>query len=660
MTKVFLFPGQGSQQVGMGKDLFHQYPNIVEMADSILQYSIKDLCLNDPENNLTNTRYSQVALFVVNALNYLHEINESRIKPDYVAGHSLGEYNALFASEVFDFEKGLNLVKKRGEVMSKTRGGGMAAVIGLEPEKIKSIFEKSSIDSIDIANYNSPSQTVISGPKDDIEKVSVILQDSGARMVVTLKVSGAFHSRYMKEAQDDFAAFVEGCSFNVLAIPVISNVTATPHSNELVKENLIKQMSNPVRWTESIQYLMNLPAVEFKEIGQGKVLTKLIKQIPFKSMTIKEQGEGKHLKKDVNKDVLCKISIENIGDSEFKKDYNLKYPIVTGSMYRGISSVDMVIKIAKVGMLGFFGTGGCSLQRIESAIESIKSKLTNGESFGMNLLNNLFNPQLEEDTVDLFLKHKINIIEASAYVEVTAALVRYRVKGLIKDSNNKIIIPNRVIAKVSRPEVVQVFLNSPPLKILKVLLDEKKISMEEYILAQQIPMADDITAESNSGGHTDNAVAYALVPTIINMRNQYMSQHNYQRRIRVGAAGGIGTPEALCAALIMGADYIVTGSINQCTVEADISDTAKDMLSDMNIQDTEFAPAADMFEFGSRVQVLKKGVFFPARANKLYELYKFYNSIDDIDDKTKKQIEKTYFKRALKKFMKKQRNILEK
>lgn len=165
-------------------------------------------------------------------------------------------------------------------------------------------------------------------------------------------------------------------------------------------------------------------------------------------------------------------------------------------------------------------------------------------------------------------------------------------------------------------------------------------------MVREVPMADDLCAEADSGGHTDHGVAFALLPAIINLRDDMMSHYGYEKRVRVGAAGGIGTPEAAASMFLMGADFILTGSINQCTVEAGTSDMVKDLLTQMNVQDTESVPAGDMFEIGAKVQVLKKGVFFPARAKKLYELYRQYPSLDAIDEKTKEQLQNRYFKRS--------------
>ena len=162
---AYLFPGQGSQKKGMGLSLFEHYPELVKEADAILGYSIEDLCLNDPDDLLKQTQYTQPALYVVNALSYLERIKEDGKEPDYVAGHSLGEYDALFAAGVFDFATGLKLAKRRGELMAEARNGGMAAVIGMKENEIRKVIEENELQQIDIANLNSPNQIVISGPK---------------------------------------------------------------------------------------------------------------------------------------------------------------------------------------------------------------------------------------------------------------------------------------------------------------------------------------------------------------------------------------------------------------------------------------------------------------------------------------------------------------
>jgi trans-AT polyketide synthase/acyltransferase/oxidoreductase domain-containing protein len=340
------------------------------------------------------------------------------------------------------------------------------------------------------------------------------------------------------------------------------------------------------------------------------------------------------------------ITAESLGSAEFKRDYGLRYAYMAGAMYKGIASKELVVAMGKAGMMGYLGTGGLDADRIESAVHFIKSQLSSRQSFGMNLLCNPESPALEERTVELFLKHDVRCVEAAAFVRMTPGLVRWRLNGLKRRADGTIARPRRTLAKLSRPEVAAAFMQPAPEAIVKALVAAGKLTSTEAELGRLIPMADEICVEADSAGHTDKGVAYALMPAIGVLRDDMMSKYRYDQPIKIGAAGGIGTPAAAAAAFVMGADFIVTGSINQCTVEAGTSDAAKDLLQELNVQDTDLAPAGDLFELGAQVQVAKRGLFFPARANKLYELYQRYDSIDEIDLKTQQQIQERYFRRS--------------
>ncbi|KAA6449514.1 ACP S-malonyltransferase [Bacillus swezeyi] len=277
---TYVFPGQGSQKQGMGSELFDEFKELTALADEILGYSIKRLCVENPYSNLNKTQFTQPALYVVNALSYLKKIQESAAKPDFVTGHSLGEYNALFAAEAFDFETGLQLVRKRGELMSMVRNGGMAAVMGLSEEQVAEALKENHLHTIDIANVNAPYQIVISGQKEDIEKAASIFEAiTEVTMFLPLNVSGAFHSRYMNQAKQEFEQFLQSFHFSPLSIPVISNVFARPYTNESIKTTLSDQINQSVKWTESIRFLLGKGQMEFEEIGPGHVLTGLIHRI---------------------------------------------------------------------------------------------------------------------------------------------------------------------------------------------------------------------------------------------------------------------------------------------------------------------------------------------------------------------------------------------
>lgn len=277
--KTYVFPGQGSQNRGMGNGLFDTFNDVCETADRVLGYSIKDLCLHDPHNLLNQTQYSQPAIFVVNALSYLKATDEGTQQPDFLAGHSLGEYNALLASGAFDLETGLKLVNRRGELMARAKGGGMAAVIGMNKTQVRKILNNNYFFNLDISNYNSAEQIVISGLKADIESAAPAFEQGGAKLYRPLNVSGAFHSRFMNSSALDFLNYLEEFEFSKLAIPVISNVHARPYEPGSIRSNLADQINSPVRWTETIEYLINQGDMDFEELGCGRVLTNLIAKI---------------------------------------------------------------------------------------------------------------------------------------------------------------------------------------------------------------------------------------------------------------------------------------------------------------------------------------------------------------------------------------------
>ncbi|HEY0700981.1 MAG TPA: PfaD family polyunsaturated fatty acid/polyketide biosynthesis protein [Micromonospora sp.] len=335
-----------------------------------------------------------------------------------------------------------------------------------------------------------------------------------------------------------------------------------------------------------------------------------------------------------------------IGSEAFRRAYGVRHAYVAGSMYRGIASKELVERMARAGMLAFVGTGGMRPSEVRDAIDHLRRRLPAGTTYGMNLLHSPGEPEREEEQVDLFCANGVTLVEASAFLNVTPSLVRYRLTGLRRDDDGRVRAANRIVAKVSRPEVATAFLSPAPRRTVEALLGAGRVTAEQATLAAEIPMCDDLTVEADSGGHTDSGVAYTLMPVVLRLRDEQRRRHGYPHLVRIGAAGGIGTPEAAAAALMLGADYLVTGSINQCTVESGASEPVKALLQRMNVHDTAYAPAGDMFEVGSRVQVLRRGVFFPARANKLYSLYQQYDSLEAIDATTRQQLEQRYFKRT--------------
>ena len=339
------------------------------------------------------------------------------------------------------------------------------------------------------------------------------------------------------------------------------------------------------------------------------------------------------------------LAIAQLGDPSFLSTYGVRFAYVAGAMAGGIASEEMVIALGKQQILSSFGTGGLDLTRIEAAINQIQQALPQ-QPYAFNLLHSPNEPARERSTVDLYLKYGVRVIEASAFMDITPNLVYYRVAGLKLNHANQIEIHNKIIAKLSRSELATKFLQPAPVKILKELIEGGLITEAQAELAAKVPMADDITVEADSGGHTDNRSQVCLLPSILELRDELQEKYRYPQPVRIGVAGGIGTPRSALAAFMMGAAYIVTGSINQSSVEAGTSLHTKHLLAQAQMTDVMMAPAADMFEMGVRLQVLKR-TLFPLRAQKLFELYKTYNAIEDIPQQEKQKLEKQIFRQSL-------------
>ncbi len=345
---------------------------------------------------------------------------------------------------------------------------------------------------------------------------------------------------------------------------------------------------------------------------------------------------------------LAPLYPEWLGDRSFTEVHGLRFPYVVGEMANGIASTDMVIAAARTGALGFFGSAGLSPERVDAAITTLEAALgPAGLSWGMNLIHSPHEPGLEAATVDLLLRRGVRRVSASAFLALTPNVVRYACAGLRQAPDGSVLRQNHVFAKISRPEVAEPFMSPAPPAMLAALVAQGQLTADEAGLAARVPLAEDITAEADSGGHTDNRPLTALVPTILGLRDVVVARHHFPRPIRVGAGGGIGTPAAVAATFALGASYVMTGSINQSAVESGLSENGRAMLAQAGLADVIMAPAGDMFEMGVKVQVLRRGTMFAARGAWLYELYSTYSSIEELPAAVRERLEREIFQRSI-------------
>lgn len=340
---------------------------------------------------------------------------------------------------------------------------------------------------------------------------------------------------------------------------------------------------------------------------------------------------------------LQPLTPDLLGDPSFLAAHSLKFPYMTGAMANGIGSTSIVEAMSNAGMLGSFGAAGLSIERISAAVDRLKLALED-QPWCINLIHSPNEPAHEAAVVELFLAKNVRLIEASAFLDLTPAIIRYRVAGHSRTPDGTPVALNRVIAKVSRVEVATKFLSPPPLKILQELVQTGQLTADQAEISSKLPMCDDLIAEADSGGHTDNRPALALLPTMISLRDRLQSQFRFAAPVRVGLAGGLSTPASIVAAFSMGAAFVVTGSINQACIESGSSDAVRAMLADAGQADVTMAPAADMFEMGVKVQVLKRGTMFAMRAQKLFDLYRQYPEWIAIPATERATLEKTFFR----------------
>jgi trans-AT polyketide synthase, acyltransferase and oxidoreductase domains len=338
---------------------------------------------------------------------------------------------------------------------------------------------------------------------------------------------------------------------------------------------------------------------------------------------------------------------EWLGDRSFTEDHGTRFAYAAGSMANGIAAPKLVAAMAEHGMLGFFGAAGLSFDRVVAGIDELSRRLgAAGLPWGANLIHAPHEPSLERRTAELYVERGVRFVEVSAFMDLAPSIVLVASAGLTTTPSGEIARPRAVFAKVSRPEVARRFMTPAPDELLRDLVARGDLGEREAALAARVPIATDITVEADSGGHTDNRPLAALFPVMLALR-EGAARASGMRMPRIGAAGGIGTPAAVAAAFALGADYVMTGSVNQAAVESGLSEEGRRLLAQADVADVAMAAAADMFEMGVKVQVLRRGTLFAARANRLYELYREHDGIESIPASARGELEDKVFGASL-------------
>ncbi len=647
-----VFPGQGAQRKGMGAGLFEAFPEITQAADELLGLSVRTLCLDDPHNQLNLTQFTQPALYTVNALHYL-DFMQNNGPAGAMAGHSLGEYNALQAAGAFDFATGLQLVQERGRLMSQATAGGMLAVLQCDEQRLRELLAAEGLDSVDLANHNTPTQCVLSAERSAIEAAYALLKSQGIT-AIPLKVSGAFHSRHMRDAATAFGHFLRTFTFKPLNATVLANVTAQPYTHSELAALLEQQLCGQVRWVDCVRRLMGLGASTLHEVGPGQVLTGLNKEImqhcdplpcsvPSAAQSAKRTDAAAQEIHDVPPAQSPQMPESAFGSLEFMRDHGLRHPCVAGSMGRGISGVPLVTALAQAGLLGFIGSFDVPVQHVAGMIDDCKARLGGAQNFGVNVHDCAENSSKSADLLSLCSEKSVPCVELSGFDRVTSALVKHRALGL-SEHDGLISRGHKVLLKTSRAEVARQFMQAAPARLLDELLETQQITSQQHRLAQQCPVADDVCVTCDGAWVNEPASAWIKLPEFQQLR---ASLGLVAQSVRLGCSGGIGTPQSMAAAFQLGADFVLTGSINQCTVEAGVHEAVKAALAQAGVEDTAFAPRADALRSDVRSRVLCGVSHFATRARHVLQLMHKGLSLQSVGEDTRAGLEQHFFGQAL-------------
>ncbi|WP_462202531.1 ACP S-malonyltransferase [Frankia sp. CcWB3] len=622
MAIVWAFPGQGSQRKGMADGLFERFPDLTAQADEVLGLSVRELA--GDLRRLDDTRHLQPVMFTVNALRYL-DLAAAAPQPDFMVGHSLGEYSALFAAGAVDFTTGLRLTARRAELMGGIRGGGMLAVLGLDEDRLRQVLVAADAPDVEVANYNSSREIVVCGPRAQVRAIAPLVRAAGAAKTKLLQVSVAAHSRHMAPAAARLRQALDRVVFAEPRVPVLSNATVEPHTADRVPELLERQLCAPVQWRRTMRYLLDRGVEELVEVGPGTVLTKLWAQAreewasvavaepvavgrPTGSREPADPGETADVREPDEVVVPAAVATwvgpapaERLGAAGFRERYGLRLAYAVGASGVGANGSRLVSAAAGAGALGF-------------ADAPVSWLATTWRADG---------PPAAD----------VRVVEVDLPLGPTPELVRFRFTGAHRDRHGRARPARHVVARVMGLDCARAFLNPPGPAVLEALVRAGALTSAEADAARHLPVASDLAVASPAGWHGGGLTMLHLLPEVRALAR------GVPQPVHVGVSGGVGTPEQAAAAFALGADFLLTTSVNLCAEESALTAATRAHLAALAPGDTGWTPDPSHFTLGARSEVLRRGTLFAARANHLVDLYR---RRAEPDAATLRHVEETY------------------
>lgn len=541
--KAFVFPGQGSQRRGMGEELFPRFPRQVQEADRILGYSITRLCLEDPDDCLNLTAYTQPAIYVVSWLACLAALEDGR-SADIAAGHSVGEYTALTAAGVFDFELGLRIVVERARLMAAIEGGGLAAVLGCDERQVERLIADAGVPGLEIANINSPRQVVVGAPRaalaDFVRHCARV-----ERRVVPLRVSGPFHTSMMATAAQAFRTFLDArqAAFRDPRFPVYANLDAQPHRRDALAETLSRHISHPVRWQALIENMLAQGVEHFVEIGRPAILTPMIEDIR------KGQAEAYASPQPGQAPSEYAATEDRLG---------CQRPLLAGPLPLAAASVELLGALSRHGALAILDSEGTALEELSQLLERLAGQPGLRGRFAVAL-----NPDLP-------------------LTPLLGLLARHAVHGLLVPGE---LLGSPLFAGLSRHPA------RPPLLLAS--------ARDEAALALAWPCADAIYVEI--GGPEGSGAELPLLSTALHRRNTPLQGDGTKEKgPLVGVGGIVGTPASAQGMRELGVDFVVSGAAFLATRESGLPEATRQALRRVGMAQHRLLPDGRFPEFASR------------------------------------------------------------